>query len=210
MDPRRSQAQVHPQLMAFEESSVTNEQRVDLSRPDNSEYEIGRSYVVWTLWYFLGSPLVRSRVLPFSSVKCWILRLFGAQVGRGVYIKPGVAVKFPWRLSVGDHCWIGEDAWIDNLAQVTLGAHACISQGAYLCTGNHDWSTSNMKLFRKPIVVRDGCWVGARATLCPGTILGTGAVLAVGAVATKEIPSYQIWGGNPAHFVRHRTIRPSS
>ena len=94
----------------------TDGQRVDLSRPDNSDYEKGRSVLVMALWHFIGSPLVRSNLMPVSSVKCAILRLFGAKIGSGVYAKPGLRVKFPWYLSVGDHCWLGEDAWIDNLA----------------------------------------------------------------------------------------------
>src|SRR3954471_9932190 len=133
---------------------------VDLSVPDNSEYDVGRSRLVWALWYFLGSPIVKSNLLPFSSLKRFVLKSFGARIGKGVYIKPGVRVKFPWYLTVGDHSWIGEDAWIDNLAQVYIGSHVCISQAAYLCTGNHDWSTPNMKLFRRPITLQDGCWVG--------------------------------------------------
>ena len=180
---------------------------VDLSRPDNSEYRVGRSRLWWILWYFVGSPVVSSRMLPISGLKTAVLRVFGARIGRGVYLKPGIRVKFPWYLTVGDYCWIGEDVWIDNLAQVTIGSNVCVSQAAYLCTGNHDWTTTNMKLFRRPIVLEDGCWVGARATVCPGVTVGRAAVLAVGSVAAKDIPEGQIWGGNPAVFVREREIR---
>jgi putative colanic acid biosynthesis acetyltransferase WcaF len=158
------------------------------------------------LWHFVGAPILRSNCLPFSTIKCWILRVFGASVGRDVYIKPGVRVKFPWYLTIGDHCWIGEDTWIDNLAQVSVGSHVCVSQGAYLCTGNHDWRTPNMKLFRRPIKLQNGCWVGARATVCPGIEIGVGAILTVGSVATKNIPPYEIWVGNPARYARDRVI----
>jgi putative colanic acid biosynthesis acetyltransferase WcaF len=177
---------------------------VDLSRPDNSEYVLGRSSAIWILWYFLGAPVVRSRLIPVSGLKCRVLRIFGARIGKHVYIKPGVSVKFPWYLSIGDHSWIGENVWIDNLDQVTIDANVCISQGAYLCTGNHDWKTRNMKLFRRPITLHDGCWVGAGAVVCPGTVVGAGAVLAVGSVASKRIPSLQVWGGNPAVYLRAR------
>ena len=83
------------------------------------------------LWHFVGSPLVNwSNLLPVSGFKCSLLRLFGARIGKGVYAKPGLRVKFPWYLSIGDDCWLGEDAWIDNLAPVTIGSSVCISQGA--------------------------------------------------------------------------------
>ena len=182
--------------------------KVDLSRPDNSEYDKGRSRFTVALWHFFGSPLVRSNLLPVPAFKCAVLRLFGARIGKRVYAKPGLRVKFPWYLSVGDHCWLGEDAWIDNLAPVTIGSSVCVSQGAYLCTGNHDWSASNMKLFRRPITLESGSWVGARATVCPGVTLGEGAIAAAGSVVSRDIPPYQIHAGNPAVFVRRRELRP--
>jgi putative colanic acid biosynthesis acetyltransferase WcaF len=182
---------------------------VDLSRPDNSDYQVGRSHAIWALWHFVGFPIVRSNLMPISRVKVAVLRLFGARIGRGVYLKPGIKVKFPWYLTLGDHCWIGEDAWIDNLAPVTIGSHVCVSQAAYLCTGNHDWTTPNMKLTRRPIVLGDGSWVGARAIVSPGVTLGIGAVAAAGSVVTKDIPPYEIWAGNPAVYVKSRVLTPA-
>lgn len=190
-------------------SSGTAPLVVDLSQPDNSDYQVGRSHVLWVLWYFLGSPIVRSNLVPFSRVKVAVLRLFGARIGRGVYLKPGLKVKFPWYLTIGDYCWIGEDAWIDNLTPVAIGSHVCVSQAAYLCTGNHDWTTPNMKLFRRPIVLNDGSWVGARAIVSPGVTLGAGAVAAAGSVVTKNIPSFEIWAGNPAVYVKARVLATS-
>jgi putative colanic acid biosynthesis acetyltransferase WcaF len=182
--------------------------KVDLSRPDNSDFDKGRSSFMIALWHFIGAPLVRSNLMPISAIKCAVLRVFGARIGRGVYAKPGLRVKFPWYLTVGDYCWLGEDAWIDNLAPVTIGSHVCVSQAAYLCTGNHDWTAPNMKLFRRPIVLGDGSWVGARATVCPGVTIGEGAIAAVGSVVTRDIPPYQIRAGNPAVYVRDRQVRP--
>jgi putative colanic acid biosynthesis acetyltransferase WcaF len=74
-----------------------------------------------------------------SGLKVSILKLFGAKIGQGVRIKPGVRVKFPWELDIGDHVSIGEGVWLDNLAKISIADHGCISQDAYLCTGNHDW-----------------------------------------------------------------------
>jgi putative colanic acid biosynthesis acetyltransferase WcaF len=135
------------------------------------------------------------------------LRLFGAKIGTGVYIKPGIRVKFPWYLEVGEYTWLGEDVWIDNLAAVRIGPHCCVSQGAYFCTGNHDWSATNMKLFRKPIVCGRGSWVGAKAILCPGVTVGMGAIATAGSVVTRDIPAMEVHCGNPAQFVRQRTLQ---
>jgi putative colanic acid biosynthesis acetyltransferase WcaF len=177
---------------------------VNLSVPDNSEYAVGRSMFVWTLWYVFGAPILKSYFLPFSSLKIAILRLFGARLGNGVYLKPGIKVKFPWRLTVGDHSWIGEDVWIDNMEEVSVGSHVCISQGSYLCTGNHNWSSHNMKLFTRPIRIEDGVWVSARSTVCPGVTIGEAAILTVSSVAGKSIPPFQVWSGAPAVYMRDR------
>lgn len=179
---------------------------INLSQPDNTNLHRGRPLLVEALWHWIGSPFVRSGALPFPALKCAILRLFGARIGTGVYLKPGIRVKFPWYLRIGDYCWIGENVWIDNLAEVTIGDHVCVSQGAYLCTGNHDWSTPNMKLFRQPVVLNDGSWVGAMAIVCPGVTLGQGSIATAGAVVTRGIGAWEIHSGNPAMFVKSRQM----
>lgn len=183
--------------------------QVDLSRFDNSWYHPGRSRLLHALWFFVGQPLLRCSVLPWSGFRVRLLRWFGASIGRGVVIKPGVRVKYPWLLKIGHHSWIGEDAWIDNLAAVTLGNHVCISQGAYLCTGNHDWSDPAFGLVVKPITLHNGAWAGAKAVLCPGVTLGEGAVAAAGSVITRDIPAWQIYAGNPGQHVKTRRLKNS-
>jgi putative colanic acid biosynthesis acetyltransferase WcaF len=185
--------------------------QMDLEIDLRSSNKVVRGRPLWfdACWYFFGLPLLKSYFITSSSFRATLLRLFGARVGKGVVLKPGLKVKFPWYLDVGDYAWVGEDAWIDNLAQVTIGPHACISQGVYLCTGNHDWTSLNMRLFAKPITCGRGSWVGARATVCPGVSMGPGAILAAGSVANKDIPSFEIHGGNPAVFVRYRILAAS-
>ena len=119
-------------------------------------------------------------------------------------IKPGVRVKYPWLLRIGNHCWLGEDCWIDNLVDVSLGNDVCIPQGAYLCTGNHDWSDPAFGLIAKSIVIHDSAWVGAKAFVAPGVVLGEAAIAAAGSVIYKNIPDFQIHAGNPAAFIRYR------
>ena len=180
---------------------------VQLSTYNNGWYQPGRSFPWQAAWFFLGLPILRNALLPSSGVRVRLLRLFGASVGNGVVIKPGVRVKYPWRLQVGDHTWIGEDCWIDNLADVRIGSNACLSQAAYLCTGNHDWTDPSFALLPKSIVIEDGAWVGARALVCPGVTVQEGAVLAAGGVANRTIPAYEIHAGNPAVFLRQRIIK---
>lgn len=180
---------------------------IDLSTFDNSWYSSGRGTWVQGLWFFLGLPLLRCSCIPSSGLRRCLLRLFGARIGKGVVIKPGVRVKYPWLLEVGDHTWIGEDAWIDNLAPVQLGSNVCISQGVYLCTGNHDWTDPSFGLIVRPIVIHDGAWLGARAVVTPGVEVAEFAIASAGSVVTQNLEASTIYAGNPAVVVRTRVIR---
>jgi putative colanic acid biosynthesis acetyltransferase WcaF len=182
---------------------------VKLGEYRNEWYRPGASAFARAAWFFLGLPLLRSAWLPSSAVRVWLLRRFGARVGRGCVIKPGVRVKYPWRLRMGDYCWLGEDCWIDNLAPVGLGDNVCISQGAYLCTGNHRWDDPRFALIVQPIRLGSGAWAGAKSVLCPGVSVGRCGIVCAGAVAMRTVPAYEIHGGNPARFLRIRRF-PSS
>jgi putative colanic acid biosynthesis acetyltransferase WcaF len=182
-------------------------QLMQLDRYTPTHYTPGVPYWKQLLWYFIGSPLTQSYWLPMSGLKVWLLRRFGATIGQGVRIKPGVRVKFPWRLAVGDYVWIGEDAWIDNLAMVMIESHVCISQGVYLCTGNHNWSHPHFKLITASIHVETGSWLAARSVVGPGVTIGKGAVLGLGSVAGRSLKPMMIYAGNPAQPIKPRQIK---
>lgn len=180
---------------------------VDLSRYQNSEYDPGRPWIVRMAWFFFGLPLLRCRVIPFSGFRRGLLRAFGAEIGEGTVMQQHFSVKYPWNLRVGKHTWFGEDCWIDNLVPITIGNNVCISQDAYFCTGNHDWSDPAFSLRLSPIHIADGAWIGARASLAPGVLVGECAIVALGSVVTKNVPAYEIHAGNPARFVRIRNLK---
>ena len=136
-----------------------------------------------------------------------MLRAFGAKVGVGLIIKPHVSIKYPWRLVIGDHVWIGEEVWKDNLAKVTLKSHACISQGAMLLCGNHNYRKTTFDLMVGQIVIEEGAWAGARTVICPGVRLGSNSLLTVGSVATSSIEANWIYQGNPARKLKIREIK---
>ncbi len=177
---------------------------------DNSWYNPGGSFFKRALWMLIGQPVFASSWLPSSNLRVKLLRTFGASVGQGVVIKPSVRVKYPWHLQLGNDCWIGEEAWIDNLTTVRIGGNACISQGVYLCTGNHDWSDPRFGLRLEPIELGEGAWAGAKSILMPGTFLGAYAVAAAGAVVKGIVPAYEIYAGNPAKRVKTRHIQSAA
>ncbi len=178
--------------------------QTDLSRFDNSWYNPGVGSLKRTLWYFINAFIFKKHWLPVSSAKCALLRLFGAKVEKGVNIKPGVNIKYPWKLQVGSYCWIGEGVWIDNLDEVTIGDHCCLSQGSMLLCGNHNYRVETFDLITGPITLESGVWIGARSIVCPGVICKSHSILAVGSVATKNLEPYGIYQGNPAVLKRKR------
>jgi len=165
---------------------------------------------VEVFWYLAKCAFFLS-AFPFPSrLKCAVLRVFGARVGRSVVIKPRVNIHFPWKLTVGDFAWIGEEVFILNFEPVTIGSHCCISQRAFLCTGNHDYSKPDMPFRNRPISLEDGAWVGAQVFVGPGVTVGTEAVITAGAVVTRNLQSEMICSGNPCCPVRNRwTGEPS-
>lgn len=180
--------------------------RVDLSRFDNADFPKGAGAVKMTLWYFTNALFFLNPCFPFCSVKPGLLRLFGARVGKGVVIHPGVNIKFPWKLTIGDHCWIGQRAWLDNIDKLTLGNNVVISQGGMIIQGSHNYKKVDYPTMSGPVVLEDGSWVGAGAMVMLGVTLKNHSVLAAGSVATKDLEPYMIYQGNPAMPVRERTI----
>ncbi len=169
--------------------------RLDLYR--NPDFDRGAPRWKEAAWLVVSGLLVATW-LPGSGWRRSLLRLFGARIGQGVVFKPGVTVKFPWKLAIGDHSWIGEHVWIDNLAEVRIGSHACLSQEVYVCTGSHDWSLDSFDLITRPVVVGDEAWICARSSLAPGTIVEEGAVVGLGSVARGTLSRWSVHGGNPA------------
>jgi putative colanic acid biosynthesis acetyltransferase WcaF len=176
-----------------------------LDRFDNSSFQRGRGRIVEALWHLVSLLFVRSG-LPGSKLRVWCLRGFGARLGPGVVIKPYLMVKFPWRLSIGAHSWIGEQVWIDNLDQVTIGAQCCISQGAYLGCGSHDWSTPSFDLITRPIVIEDEVWICARSSVGPGVHVGRGAVLGFASAATRDLAAWTCYSGLRQGAVKRKRL----
>jgi putative colanic acid biosynthesis acetyltransferase WcaF len=183
-----------------------NPPRTDLSRFDNAWFDEGASRFKWAMWFLFNALFVLNPLNPFSSLRKAILRLFGAKIGKGVIIKPRVQVKFPWNLQIGEYAWIGEAVWIENQGKVSIGAHACLSQGAVLMTGNHNYKSETFDLMVKPIVLEDGVWIGAGAMVTQGVTCRSHAVLGVMSVASSDLEAYTVYAGNPCREIRKRDM----
>ncbi len=179
--------------------------KTDLTQFNNAWYNTGASVFKRGLWHMVNYCFLNS-ALPGSFWRVYLLRLFGASIGIGVVIKPKVRIKFPWNLTVGNNTWIGESVWIDNLDKVALGSHVCISQGAMLICGNHNYKSATFDLITHPITVENGAWIGAGCTIAPGTIVAQHAVISMGSTASGTLNAFGIYKGNPAAKVAERTI----
>jgi putative colanic acid biosynthesis acetyltransferase WcaF len=177
--------------------------KTNLASFHNEWYHPGSS-IKRISWLLIQSLFFNHSLAVFNGLKCFLLRTFGGKVGTGVVIKPSVRIKYPWFFEIGDHCWIGEDVWIDNLAKVTIGNNVCVSQGSLLLTGNHNYKTTSFDLTIAEIILEDGVWIGAKSIVCPGITCKTHSVLSVGSVATKTLEAYSIYQGNPAVKIKDR------
>lgn len=164
----------------------------------------GRPFLVEAIWYLAKCFLFLTPLPVPSRLKCAILRLFGARIGKGVVIKPQVKIHFPWKLTVGDFAWIGEEVFILNFEPIIIGAHCCISQRTFLCGGSHDYRKPEMPYRNKPIKIEDGVWLGAQVFVSPGVTIGSDAVIATGSVVTTNQPPGMVCGGNPCVPIKDR------
>ncbi len=179
--------------------------KVDLSTFNNSWYQPG-SKIKIIFWYFVNILFLQNPLLPFSGLKIFLLKLFGAKIGRNVLIKQSIRVKYPWKLQIGNNVWIGEDVWIDNLDDVVIGDNVCLSQGAMLLCGNHNFKKTTFDLIVGKIILEEGTWIGAKSVVCGGITCSSHSVLSVNSVASKNLNSYTIYRGNPAKEVAKRNI----
>ncbi|EOR94096.1 Colanic acid biosynthesis acetyltransferase WcaF [Arcticibacter svalbardensis MN12-7] len=143
--------------------------------------------------------------LPYpNGFKKVLLELFGAKIGIGLVLKPRVNIHFPWKLEIGDHVWIGEEAALLNFEKLTIGNNVCISQRVFLCGGNHDFRNPAMPYRNGPIVLKDGCWIGACCFVAAGVTVGVDTVVTAGSIVTADLQDNGIYKGDPLMLIKNR------
>jgi putative colanic acid biosynthesis acetyltransferase WcaF len=195
-----------PQSLEPGSSAGAMPNQVDLSSYRPVDFVRGAGFIKESSWLLTSFLLFQLCPISLSGLKSWLLRQFGARIGRGVVIKPRVKITFPWKLEVGDYTWLGEECWLLNLDRIVIGSNACISQRAFLCTGSHDYRRTTFDLIVKPITVEDGAWIGANSWVGPGVTVGTHAVLTAGSVAVRKLEPRCVYQGNPAVMAKQRVI----
>lgn len=178
---------------------------IDLSRAGNADGIRTRSKITELLWYFTEMAVLYNPLVLSSRMRALALRMFGAQIGQGVVLRSRLRVKYPWKLAIGDHCWIGEDVWIHNQDEVRIGKHCVVSQGTFITTGSHD-TRKTMGLVTRPVVLEDGAWVTSRCIVLMGVTVGHNSIITPGSVVHKTVPPMGVYGGNPLKFIQERSI----
>jgi len=156
------------------------------------------------LWWLVQTTLFRPSPQVLYGWRRWLLRRFGARIGKGVLLRPSVRITYPWKLTIGDHAWIGDDVVLYTLGDIAIGAHAVVSQRSYLCTGSHDYTRTTFDIFARPIVIGAQAWLATDVFVAPGVAIGAGTVVGARSSVFKSLPGGVIARGNPAVMVRQR------
>ena len=145
-------------------------------------------------WFCVQRTIFTSAFLP-SSLRPFLLKIFGASVGSTVLIRSGVRVHLPWNLEIGDECWIGEEVWIMNHEKIIIGSNVCISQRSIICSSGHDYRSTSLEYAHKSVEIKNGAWICLDAKVLPGVTIGECSVVSAGEVARKSVPDYSMLVG---------------
>jgi putative colanic acid biosynthesis acetyltransferase WcaF len=164
----------------------------------------GKGAVTVQLWWLVQATLFACSPQFSYKWRCFLLRLFGAQIGKDVIIRPSVKTTYPWKLTIGDYAWVGDNVDLYTLGEINIGKNAVVSQRAYLCTGSHDHTSEKFDIYAKSIIIEDEAWVATDVFIAPGITIGKGAVIGARSSVFKDMPAGMICIGNPAKPVKKR------
>jgi putative colanic acid biosynthesis acetyltransferase WcaF len=166
----------------------------------------GKPAWIVQLWWIVQLFFFRFSPQALFGWRRFLLRLFGAKIGKNVLIRPTAQFTYPWKVSIGDRSWIGDDVVLYSLANITVGSDTVISQQSYLCTGSHDHTKLSFDLVAEPINIGNQVWIASRAFIAPGVTIADGSVIGMGSMVLDNLPGGMICYGSPAKPVRPRTV----
>jgi putative colanic acid biosynthesis acetyltransferase WcaF len=188
---------------------IDAEPLIDLRKYDQSWFDRGKPGWLILLWWLVQAIAFPLTPQPLNGLRCWLLRLFGAKIGRGVMLRPTARFTYPWKIEIGDYSWIGDDVVFYSLDYIYIGCHCVISHQSYLCTGSHDLRDPAFGLMTKAIKIGNGAWIAADCFIAPGVTIGSNAVIGVRSNVFKDLPEAQVCWGNPCIPRYPRIMRTS-
>lgn len=164
----------------------------------------GKNAFIVQFWWFIQTVFFRTSPQFLYGFRRFLLRLFGAKVGRNVIIRPTVKITYPWKVSIGDYSWIGDDVVLYSLGEIEIGKNVVISQKSYLCTGSHDYLKADFPIFAKKILIEDECWLATDVFVAPGVVIAKGTVVGSRSSVYSNLPANKVCIGNPAKVIKER------
>lgn len=178
----------------------------DLSSFTVPETFRGKSKVITQLWWMIQATLFKWSPQFLFGWRVFLLRQFGAKIGKGVKIRSSVQVTYPWKVTIGDHVWIGDDCVLYSLGNITIGSHVAVAHKVYFNTGGHDYDKTSFDIFAKPVVIEDQCWITNDVYIAPGVTIGKGTIISARSSVLKSLPPGKICVGTPAQPIKDRPI----
>ena len=183
-------------------------QRLDLFRLPRGFR--GRPALVVQLWWLAQAVVFKPLPQICYGLRRFVLRAFGAKIGIGVKIRPGVEVTYPWKITIGDYAWIGDDVVLYSLGPISIGAHTVVSQACYVCAADHDHSAIDFPIRERPVAIGSEVWIASDVWIGPGVAIGDGAVIGARSTVIRDLPQRMICVGAPCVPVKPRAMRPAS
>lgn len=166
----------------------------------------GRSAIIVQLWWIVQGTLFAMSPQFLYGWRRFLLRSFGAEIGKNVIIRPTAQITFPWKIKIGDYSWIGDDVVLYSLGDILIGKNSVISQKSYICTGSHDYTKSDFLILAKKIVIGDGCWLATDVFVSPGVTIKSGVVVGARSTVINDLDSNSVYVGSPVRFIKKRKI----
>ena len=164
----------------------------------------GKNAFIVQLWWIVQGTLFRMSPQFLYGFRRFLLRLFGAKIGKNVIIRSTVRTTYPWKVSIGDYSWIGDDVVLYSLGEIEIGKNVVVSQKSYLCTGSHDYLKEAFPIFAKKINIEDECWLATDVFVAPGIIIKKGTVVGARSSVYNDLPANKMCIGNPAKVINNR------
>lgn len=178
----------------------------DLSQYKTPKDFRGKSKITVQLWWITYALFFRTSPQVFYGWRRFLLRRFGAKIGKNVIIRPTAQITYPWKVSIGDYSWIGDEVVLYSLGNITVGKNAVISQRSYICTGTHDYNRVDFHIYAEDIIIKDQCWIATDVFVAPGITINEGAVVGARSTVINDLDAFSVYVGAPAKFIKKRQL----
>lgn len=164
----------------------------------------GKSKLVVQLWWLVQATVFKMSPQFLYGWRRFLLRCFGAKIGKKVIIRPSVQITYPWKVSIGDYSWIGDEVVLYSLGEIQIGSNTVISQRSYICTGSHDYNSENFNIYSQKITIGDKCWLATDVYVAPSISIGDFTVVGARSSVFANLPSNKVCVGSPAKPIKDR------